>query len=346
MPNPRTPSPADDLRAVLERELEQRRGRGPEPGEIFVLPETAELPVEWALLEARRKSFLAIPVDTQPLAGSRDFALGPHVLSGPLSLRCGHAVEIATTRLRPELRTGLLDLHSLAAVRSLQAALANGTAAKDPMGEEVDRDPEYRDWVEEVLDPARAVMAGLGEGGKDSASAGAGVVKLGDWRERQAESASRQGGTGVAGWVRRASPWLAAALLAVSLGLGWQLAILQQQWAEPLFDQPSFPIDLSTSRGEETLVLPVEAKWVRLAVAVPDVVDGGSLRLIMRRPGGDIVAAGPPKQASPGDERSISVARHQLSSGLHRLQLVRVSDEEVVAERILRFETKEAAGSR
>jgi len=100
MSNASTPS-GEDLRAVLERELEQRRGRAPEPGEIFVLSETAELPVEWALLEARPKAFLAIPADTQPLAGSRDFALGANVLSGPLVLRCGHAAEIAASRLRP-----------------------------------------------------------------------------------------------------------------------------------------------------------------------------------------------------------------------------------------------------
>jgi hypothetical protein len=330
----------------LERELERRRGRAPEPGEIFVLLETAELPVEWALLEARAEAFLAIPADVQPLAGSRDFALGSNVLSGPLTLRCGHSVEIAASRLRPELRTGLLDPHSLAAARALQAALAAGTAESDPIGEEVDRDPEYRDWMEDVLDPARAVWVGLGEGsGKQSEFRSGEVVGIEDWRVRRPEKADRRGGPRIAHLVRRASPWLAAALLAVSVGLGWQLVKLQRQSAEPLFDEPSFSVDLATARGEEILELPIGAKWVRLAVAVPDNTET-PLVLTLKRAAGEVVAVGPPKQASPGDERSISVARNILSPGLYRLQLLRASDHQVVAERILRFENEDAARTR
>ena len=90
------PDPETEQRARLAdlaAELERRRGRAPEPGEVFVLPETAELPVEWALLERhpmRRDLWLAVPVDVQPLAGSGDVAVPAEALSGPLVLRCGH----------------------------------------------------------------------------------------------------------------------------------------------------------------------------------------------------------------------------------------------------------------
>ena len=337
MPNPPTSSPeGGGLRAVLERELEQRRGRAPEPGEIFVLPETAELPVEWVLLEARRKAFLAIPVDTLPLAGSRDFALGPHVLSGPLSLRCGHAVEIAAARLRPELRTGLLDPHSLAAVRSLQAALANGTAEVDPMGEEVDRDPEYRDWVEEVLDPARAVMVGLGESaGNETASVGSEVVQLGDWRERQADNASRRGGTGAAGWVRRASPWLAAALLAVSLGLGWRLV---RGGSRVVFDPQSESVILGSDvRGDQVIELQPGESGLLLTVEL-NVPSGKNSRIRLVRKGGDLIYEGTPREVGHGAGVPVLIPRSLIRAGRYQLELVSASGEVLVVEKI-RIET-------
>lgn len=336
MSNLPTPPPEDDLRAVLERELEQRRGHAPEAGEIFVLPETAELPVEWALLETRPKAFLAIPVDTQPLAGSRDFALGSHVLSGPLSLRCGHAVEINAARLRPELRTGLLDPHSLAAARALQTALAAGTAAEDPMGEEVDRDPEYRDWVEEVLDPARAVLVGLGEaGGKDSVSVGADVVQLGDWRERQSENTSRRGGPGAAGWVRRASPWLAAALLAVSLGLGWQLAKMD---SAVVFDPQVARVSLgSVVRGDQVIKLEPGEDRLLLSVGL-DVPSVERARLRLVRKDRSLIYDGIPHEVGHGAVVPVLIPRSLLRAGRYWLELVSESGEVLVVEEI-RIET-------
>lgn len=335
MPNPRTPSPDDGgLRAVLERELEHRRGRAPEAGEIFVLPETAELPVEWALLEARPKAFLAIPADTQPLAGSRDFALGPQVLSGPLSLRCGHAVEIAAARLRPELRTGLLDPHSLAAVRSLQTALARGTAADDPMGEEVDRDPEYRDWVDEVLDPARAVMVGLGEGGgRAQGSDGATVVQLGDWRERGRKDL-RQGGPEVGGWVRRASPWLAAALLAVSLGLGWRLVT---DGSKIVFNPQYADIALGSDlRGDQLIKLEPGNGELLLSVSL-GVPSAKNVRLRLLRKDGSLVYEGTLGEAGPAVAVPLVIPRALIRTGGYRLELESESGK-ILATEVFRIE--------
>lgn len=321
MSNVSTPSEGEDLRAVLERELEQRRGRAPEPGEIFVLSETAELPVEWALLEARPKAFLAIPADTQPLAGSRDFALGANVLSGPLVLRCGHAAEIAASRLRPELRTGLLDPHSLAAARSLQAALAAGTAAEDPLGEEVDRDPEYRDWVEEVLDPARAVLVGLGAGGGQGRGGAEEVVGIEDWRGRQREKAERSGGNRFAGLVRRGAPWLAAALLAVAFGLSWQeVRRLQQVVDAPTFDEPAFPISSDAVRGETEVKLPPGHERVRLSGEVPIGLSGPTSLVLIGR-GGSVIAKSEIVERREFDPWSMTVSRRSLSPGVFTIEL-------------------------
>ena len=321
MPNPRTPSPDDGgLRAVLERELEQRRGRAPEAGEIFVLPETAELPVEWALLEARPKAFLAIPADTQPLAGSRDFALGPHVLSGPLTLRCGHPVEIAAARLRPELRTGLLDPHSLAAVRSLQTALARGTAADDPMGEEVDRDPEYRDWVDEVLDPARAVMVGLGG---DVAAADAKGAKVIPFEERSVERSGRYSGTR-----GRFLPWLVAASLAIGLGwTTWRLRESQEMNQEilaPQINEPNLSLSFGTVRGEEEFRIspPTGSPGERLHLRgfVPPGLNG-PVDIVLLDGQNHEIARGQVDTRTPTAEWAVSISRSRVPQGRYRIEL-------------------------
>ena len=320
MPNPRTPSPDDGgLRAVLERELEQRRGRAPEPGEIFVLPETAELPVEWALLEARPKAFLAIPADTQPLAGSRDFALGPHVLSGPLTLRCGHPVEIAAARLRPELRTGLLDPHSLAAVRSLQTALARGTASDDPMGEEVDRDPEYRDWVEEVLDPARAVMVGLG-GDVPADSTGAKVMPFEASRGRRGEP----GGRGAT--FSRVLPWLVAASLAIGLGLQRkEFYKFRRDLLVTRFDQPSEYLPPGIVRGETKIDLPRASgdpgEIFNLSGRVPGDLEEQPMALVLLGQANREMARSVLRTRHPSEDWSINLLRADLVPGPYRIQL-------------------------
>jgi len=322
MSNSSTPS-GEDLRAVLERELEQRRGRAPEPGEIFVLSETAELPVEWALLEARPKAFLAIPADTQPLAGSRDFALGANVLSGPLVLRCGHAAEIAASRLRPELRTGLLDPHSLAAARSLQAALAAGTAAEDPLGEEVDRDPEYRDWVEEVLDPARAVLVGLGEGGGQGTSRGAEVIPFENPRSRKNERSIRgQGST-----FRRILPWLVAASLAIALGWErWELREALKAMSEAQFNEPSLPLPAGTVRGEIEWKLPpakgIPGERIRFSGYVPaDLAGPMPIEVVLLDKRDQALARSPAETLEPTAEWSITITRSKVPPGRYRVEL-------------------------
>ncbi len=320
MSNSSTPS-GQDLRAVLERELEQRRGRAPEPGEIFVLSETAELPVEWALLEARPKAFLAIPADTQPLAGSRDFALGANVLSGPLVLRCGHAAEIATSRLRPELRTGLLDPQSLAAARSLQSALAAGTAEEDPLGEEVDRDPEYRDWVEEVLDPARAVLVGLSGTGKERPSLGADVVSF---ESRRPPKPSRRGSGST---FLRVLPWLVAAGLAIGLGWSrWEVRELFEEISAAHYDEGSLYLAPGTVRGDIDFNLPpasaLPGERVRFSGIVPANLPGPQpMAIVLLDKRNRALVRSPIQTRDPSSEWAMSVLRSKLPPGSCRVEL-------------------------
>ena len=69
---------AQDRSARRAAELGRRRGLPPEPGDVFVLPTTAELPVEWVVLERRSETsgkLLVVPADTHPLAGTADVEL-------------------------------------------------------------------------------------------------------------------------------------------------------------------------------------------------------------------------------------------------------------------------------
>ncbi len=334
------PTEGSALRAALASELERRRGHAPEPGEIFVLTETAELPVEWALLEARPLAFLAVPADVQPLAGSRDLALGANVLSGPLVLRCGHAVLIAAARLRPELRTGLLDPATLTAARALHAILAAGTADLDPLGEEIDRDPEYRDWVEEVLDPARAAMAGLaGEGREEKEHPWGGeVVEMGDWREKRRdarERSDRPTRSERSGFLR-VLPWLAAACLALAFGwTGTELRRLRQLVSQPRFDEPNLPLDTGTVRGESEFSVPppgrLPGERVRISGYVPaDLPKALPMVLVLLDKQRRELVRGLEQTRNPSSEWSMTFSRSKLSPGPYRVEL-RAEDGEVLA---------------
>jgi len=310
--------------ADLAAELERRRGRAPEPGEVFVLPETAELPVEWALLERhpmRRDLWLAVPADVQPLAGSGDVAVPAEALSGPLVLRCGHWVWIGASRLRPELRTGLLDAERLDAARTLQRALADGCLEPTPLGEENDRDPELLAWEQDVLRPARAALEALHDA----------VETL---RPRRT----------LPDRVRRVSPWLAAALLLVSVGLGWWVARLERDLTAPSYDEPTVPFDFGEVRGDVVVKLAQGPGRVRIRATIPaKLYSEGPLRLALIRQG-RIIAVAPAQEVGSSGERSITLQRNDLPPGPYSLEFRRAKDGKVLEEQRFRIETEETPG--
>ncbi|HSS48735.1 MAG TPA: hypothetical protein VLX28_07305 [Thermoanaerobaculia bacterium] len=136
--------------------------RPPEPGGLYVLAETAGFPVEWAVLDApagNAGQFLAVPADTNPLAGSADVEILANEPAGPLSLRCRFALWLDAARFDPDRRTGALAPDAVARALEKKAALEAGDPAASPLAWETDADPEYEDWVREVLHPAHAALA-------------------------------------------------------------------------------------------------------------------------------------------------------------------------------------------
>ncbi len=151
---------ARDRAARSAAELASRRGQPAGPGDLFVLPATADLPVEWAVLERRsegRGQLLVVPADTHPLLGTADVEVGEEAPGGPLSLRCRFGVWLDAALFDPELRSGALAPEAVAEALTRYREAESGDLTPSPLAEEVDADPEYRDWIREG--PARATEA-------------------------------------------------------------------------------------------------------------------------------------------------------------------------------------------
>jgi len=136
----------------------------PAAGDLYVLSQTADFPVEWLLLDRAPDDpdrWLAVPADTNPLRGPGDLWVGPGQDGGPLSIRCRFAVRLPDRALGGGHRTGRVPAEHVA--RALEAVHDDerGTLEVSPLAEETAADPEYRDWERGVLDPTRKAVAGL-----------------------------------------------------------------------------------------------------------------------------------------------------------------------------------------
>jgi hypothetical protein len=247
-------------------------------GDLLVLRETAEFPLEWAIVAPARlgdsaagrpavgggaaadEAWLVVPADTNPATGSGDLRIPARAATGPLTLRCGFAVRVPMGLLAGGVVSGSLELGDLGRAREKVDAHLGPAASRatgSPLERETDGDPEYLDWIESTIAPAaRALEAAAtawnarrlaepaapgGGGGNADASGGAG----GSGQEAIGGADPSGGALRFAPRRRRAlSPprWAVAALLALSLGLSWSTFSLWRQverLSRPLFDPPS-----------------------------------------------------------------------------------------------------------
>ncbi len=198
---------------AVDTEIAGRREGPPEPGDLFVLSETAEHNVEWAILERDPddpRRLLAVPADISSLVGSSDVAIAEDAPRGPLSLRCAHAAWIDAGAFDPAMRTGSLDPETVERARRKREEVERGIATGTVLERDVDGEAEYLEWVE-TLEAARASVP-----------------------ERPAEA--RPAGRVVpfrrpVQWRSMAGPLAVAAsvLLVVSLGLGRKLTRSERQ---------------------------------------------------------------------------------------------------------------------
>jgi hypothetical protein len=129
-------------------------------GELVLFPETAGHPVEWAVLgrdPAHPGQVLVVPADTNTKAGTADVEATGSV--APLTLRCAFGVWITEARAAAAPRSeGTLSPEDVSAAKRLWEAKERGEPVGSLLAEEVDADPDYRDWIEDVLIPARDAL--------------------------------------------------------------------------------------------------------------------------------------------------------------------------------------------
>jgi hypothetical protein len=136
-------------------------GAGPVPaGAVLVLPEVGEPRLAWAVLRreagtAERR--LLVVADVNPLVGSGDVAV-PGPGGGRLTLRCRFAVWVSEQELRATQLLGTLPPEALALAESRKQALEEGRPVGTFSEQETEEDPEYQDWIEDVVRPAAAKL--------------------------------------------------------------------------------------------------------------------------------------------------------------------------------------------
>lgn len=310
---------AQDRSARLAAEGEHRRGLPPGPGDLFVLPATADLPVEWAVLDRQpgpAGKLLAVPADAGPPAGSADVAVEAGAPGGPLNLRCRFAVWLEPSLFDSGQRTGVLAPEAVAEAIQCRRAAEAGEVGGSPLAEEVDADPEYQDWIREVVEPARELAA--------------------------ARRPPREVAPPERFW--RGVHSLAAALAAVSVGLAVWVALLLgevDRLNAPVLDRVSGGVVLGSNlRGNgEVIEVPRGDRYIRLALVLDSLIEPGEgLLKIVDEHGRDVLPS-ERIEISPGDEFSLRLPREFLPDGEYWVLLYRGDGKDPVAEEKIRIET-------
>lgn len=302
----------------LKAELERRRGQPAGPGDLFVLPATADLPVEWAILErGTRGKLLAVPADSGLPAGTADFEIPADAPGGPLSLRCRFGVWLEGTIFEPRLRSGALAPETVAEALRCFRQVESGRPGGSPLREEVDADPEYVDWIRDVPERAREL-----------------AVAAQPSNVRQFPV--RSGG---------ASHLLAAAFALLSVGLSVWVGLLHgriERLSAPIFNAPSETVTLgSGERGGTTLAVPREASHVHLVLPLDLSIEPQDAYLEIVNRSGKQVWRSPSTRLTLGGELSLTVPRELLPYGDYRIRLLPAAGGPPLAQETLRIEIAE-----
>lgn len=291
---------ARDRALQAEAELERRHGQPAGPGDLFVLPATADLPVEWAVLERRsegRGKLLVVPADTNPLAGAADVEVGEEDPGGPLSLRCRFGVWLDAVWFDPELRSGTLAPKTVAEALDRHCQIESGMLEPSSLAEEVDADPEYQEWMREVPERARKLATA---GPKPEV--------------KRFPSPSPK------------SAYALAAMFALAvIGLSFWVMRLRSEvnrLSIPVFDPPAEVVELGQDvRGETTLRVPRDASHVLLVLVLDPSLGqeprDGYLEILRRS--GELVWRSPRVRLTPLTEFKLLLPRKLLPNGDYRV---------------------------
>ncbi len=283
----------------LKAELESRRGLPAGPGDLFVLPATADLPVEWAVLDrAADGKLLAVPADAGPPAGTADVEVPADAPGGPLGLRCRFGAWLDGALFEPGRRSGVLAPETVTEALHRFRQVESGTLAGSPLAEEVDAGPEYVDWMREVPERARELAL---------------AARPSNVRRFPARS-----------W--GAAHKLAAAFALVSVGLSVWVGLLLRRvdrLEAPIFDAPSEIVTLGEeTRGEIRFPVSRTASHVHLVLSLDSSIEAqaGYLEIVDRF--GKAVWQSERTQLTPDKEYPLTLPRNRLPYGSYRVRVL------------------------
>jgi hypothetical protein len=275
------------------------RGGPPRPGDLFVLKATADLPVEWAILDhwPEKGQLLAVPADQSPLAGSADVEVPAAAPGGPLSLRCRLSAWLDAGLFDPGLRSGSLAPETVAEALRRVRRIEDGTLEPAGLAEEVDAESEYQDWIREVPERARALAL---------SARPAAPRKPGSWF-----------GAGYS---------LAAMFALLAIGLGIWVATLRRevsQLSAPVFVSSSHEVDLGEGhRGRTVLEIPLEEDHVLMTLVVDAPIPPQAGRFEILDAKGRVVGRSGPMRLTRGSESRLILLRSDLPDGEYRVRIV------------------------
>lgn len=291
----------EDLRRrtaeALDRLAEEGpSGGAPSAGDLYVLARAGDGPLEWAVLYRAAGRCLVVPADSFPLAGSSDVAVNRTAASGPLRLRCAFAVWIDAKLLDGRERSGFVAAGVVEEARAKLAAVEDGEVSALPSELEADRDPEYEDWIDEVVAPGRDALV----------------------EERSVRVVERRRPA----WVSYA---LAAALVAAVMGL----AVLRQQVG--VLSRPSLTVETheisfkGSSRNDDEIVVRSDASHILFPLLLYRVESHESYVLEIADKGRETVWRSETLQ--PAVKYSLLVPRPLLPPGVYFFRLLAATKE-------------------
>ncbi len=146
----------EETRARLVADAE----RAPRTGDVYHLDATPEDAVAW-VLAARDPAdgrFLVIPCDAGTQVGTADVAVREDPEAAARVVRCRYATWISAETLDTAHRVAVLSETSVARIRERWHDLGSGRALGNALERATDEDPEYEDWLDEVVAPARETL--------------------------------------------------------------------------------------------------------------------------------------------------------------------------------------------
>ncbi len=316
--------PIEDLRerrlpstARARTQARALSGGPPETGDLFVLRATRDLPVEWAVLDRRPEGgeLLAVPADVSPFAGSADVEVPATEPGGPLCLRCRFGAWLDAGLFEPRLRSGSLSPETVAEARQQVRRLEAGTLEPSPLAEETDAESEYRDWIREVPEQARALALAARPAGA-----------------RTPRSFLEEGYR------------LAAMFAVLAVGLAGWVAVLRREvdrLSAPIFDISPHEVVLGeTHRGATVLEIPAQDSQVLLTLVVDASIPPQDARFEILDARGRLVWRSNPLRLTPRDFR-LFIRRSQLPDGEYRVRIVPEAGGRPLSESTFTIQTRQ-----